>query len=135
MPHTTHAYGFEAKVGGFAGGLSARFTAGESPRPFLLEIDSGGSVTSLSFGDGSREWVERALAARRSGAPHLFYDPLGDGREYVWLSWEGVGQDVMERLVGRQFEEADFLPVPAFAGRARALDTEGRFPPSWGVMF
>ena len=135
MPHTTHAYGFEAKVSGFAGGLSARFTAGESLRSFLLEIDSGGNVTSLSFGDGSREWVARASAARRPGNPHLFYDPLGGGMEYVWLSWEGIEQNVMERLVGQQFEEADFLPAPVFARRARALDPEGRFPPSWGVMF
>jgi hypothetical protein len=135
MPHTTHAYGFEAKVSGFAGGLSARFTAGESARSFLLELDSGGSVTSLSFGDGSREWVEQTLAARRLGAPHLFYDPLDDGMEYVWLSWEGIEQNVMERLVGQQFEEVDFLPTPVFASRARALDPGGRFPPSWGVMF
>ena len=135
MPHTTYAYGFEAKVGEFAGSLSARFTAGGPMRSFLLELDGGGNVTSLSFGDGSREWVERTQAARRLGTPHLFYDPLGDGMEYVWLSWEGIEQDVMERLVGRQFEGADFLPIPAFARRARALDDGGRLPLSWGVMF
>lgn len=69
-------------------------------------------------------------AARRPGNPHLFYDPLGGGIEYVWLSWEGIEPNVMERLVGQQFEEADFLPAPVFARRARALDPEGRFPPS-----
>jgi hypothetical protein len=104
--------------------------AGESLPSFLLEIDSGGSVTSPSFGDGSREWVAWALAARRPGNPHLFYDPLSGGMEYVWLSWEGIEQHVMERLVGQQFEEADFLPAPVFARRTRALDPEGRFPPS-----
>ena len=51
--------------------------------------------------------------------------------EYVWLRWEGIERNVMERLVGQQFEEADFLPAPVFARRARALDPEGRFPPSW----
>jgi len=135
MPHTTHAYGFETKVGGFAGGLSARFTAGESMRSFLLELDRGGNVTSLSFNDGSREWRERAAAAEQSGASYLFYDPLDDGMEYIWLSWGGIERPVMERLIGQQFEGGDFLPNPAFASRARALDTEEQFPRSWGVMF
>jgi hypothetical protein len=135
MPHTTHAYGFEAKVSGFAGGLSARFTAGESLRPFLLELDAGGSVRSLSFEDGSREWRARASAAGHAGAAHLLYDPLEDGMEYVRLSWEGVERHVMERLIGQRFEGVDFLPIPAFAGRARALNPEERFPRSWGVMF
>ena len=134
MPHTTHAYGFEAKVCGFAGGLSARFTAGESLRSFLLEIDSGGDVTSLSFGDDSRERAARA-AAGHPGTPHLLYDPLDDGMEYIWLSWEGIERPVMERLIGRRFEGADFIPIPAFARRARALGPEGQFPASWGVMF
>ncbi len=135
MPQTTFAYGFEAKVGEFAGGLSARFTARESMRSFLLELDCNGSVTSLSFADGSPAWAERSSAARRSGTPHLFYDPLDDGMEYVCLSWEGIERHVMERLIGRQFEGADFLPIPAFARRARALDPGARFPPSWVVMF
>lgn len=59
MPRATHAYGFEMKVAGFAGELGARFAAGESPRPFVLELDRGGSVTSLSFDDGSQEWRSR----------------------------------------------------------------------------
>jgi hypothetical protein len=131
MPHTTHAYGFEEKVIGFAGGLSARCTAGESVRPFLLELDRDGNVTSLSFGGGSRE----RAAAGHPGTPHLLYDPLDDGMEYIWLSWEGIGRPVMERLIGQRFEGADFAPIPAFARRARALDPEGQFPQSWGVMF
>lgn len=135
MPHTTYAYEFEAKVGEFAGGLSARFTAQGAMRPFLLELDRGGSVTSLTFTDDSPGWAERVSAARRTGTPHLFYEPLGDGMEYVWLSWEGVERQDMERLIGRRFEEADFLPIPAFSHRAKALDPGARFPPSWGVMF
>ena len=135
MPHTTHAYGFEEKVVGFAGGLSARCTAGETVRSFLLELDRGGSVRSLSLEGGSQEWRERASAAGHSGTPHLFYDPLDDGMEYIWLSWQGIAQHVMERLIGQRFEGVDFLPVPAFALRARALDRAGRFPRSWGVMF
>jgi hypothetical protein len=133
MPRTTHAYGFEMKVAGFAGELCARFTAGESPRPFILELDRGGSVTSLSFDDGSGEWGGRAK--RRPGGSYLLYDPLDEGKEYIWVSWEGIEQSVMERLSGQQFEQADFVPLPHFARRARALKPEGQFPPSWGVMF
>ena len=55
--------------------------------------------------------------------------------EYVCLIWEGIEGHVMERLIGQQFEGADFLPIPAFAHRARALDPGARFPPSWAVMF
>jgi hypothetical protein len=131
MPHTTHAYGFEEKVGGFANRLSARFTAGESVRPFLLELDRDGNVTTLSFGVGSRE----RAAGGHPGTPHLLYDPLDDGMEYIWLSWEGIELPVMERLIGRRFEGADFIPISAFARRARALEPEGQFPGSWGVMF
>ena len=133
MPRTTHAYGFELKVAGFVGELCARFTAGESLRPFILELDRGGGVTSLSFDDGSREWMGRADGLR--GGPHLFYHPLEGGIEYIWLSWEGVGQSAMERMIGRPFEEADFMPLPHFARRARALEPAGRFPTTWGVMF
>jgi hypothetical protein len=135
MPHTTHAYQFEAKVMEFASGLSARFSAGASMRSFLLELGRDGSVTSLSFEDGSQEWVERTSAARRSGTPHMFYDPLDDGMEYIWLSWEGIAQQVMERLIGQRFEGADFLPIPAFARRARAVVPGERYPLSWGVMY
>ena len=135
MPHTTHAYGFEAKVAGFAGGLSARFSAGEFRRPFLLELDPVGNVTSLSFGNGTQGWRERASAPGPSGAPYLFYDPLDDGMEYLWLSWDGIEQTVMERLIGEEFEGADFRPLPGLAQRARPLGPEQRFPRCWGVMF
>ena len=62
MPRTTHAYGFEMKVAGFAGELCARFTAGQSPRPFVLELDRGGSVTRIQpapVGPGGRlNWIQ-----------------------------------------------------------------------------
>jgi hypothetical protein len=137
MPHTTHAYGFEARVCGFAIEIGARFTTGgrESGRTFLLVLDRNGNVSSLSFSDSSREWRENAWSIVKSEAPHLFYDPLDDGMEYIWLSWKGIEQSVMERLIGQRFEEADFLPIPAFARRAAKLDPEKQLPQSWGVMF
>jgi hypothetical protein len=135
MPHTTNAYMFEFKVSGFAGEMCGRFTTGESPRSFLLILDQNGSVTSMSFDDGSPEWSERVWATTHSETPHLFYNPLDDGREYVWLSWKGIDVSVMERLIGRRFEESDFLPFPQFDHRARKLDPEKQFPQFWGVMF
>src|SRR5687767_8103251 len=135
MPHTTYAYSFEEKVGGFAQELSLRFTTGESLRSFLLVLDLSGNVRSLSFEDGFSQWRDNIQAIIDTDAPHLFYDPLDDGMEYTWLSWKGIEQPVMERLVGQRFEEVDFLPLPAFARRAGKLDPERQFPQSWGVMF
>ena len=104
----------------------ARFTAGESLRPFFLKLDRAGSVTSLRFDDGTQEW--RSQAERRLGGSYLFYDPLDDWKGYVWVSREGVGRDVMERMIGRRFKEADFNPLPNFARRAGALKLGGQFP-------
>jgi hypothetical protein len=135
MPHTTHAYPFEAKVGQFAGELSGRCSSGSSLRSFLLLLARDGNALSLSFEDRSPNWQDRVRAVETSGVPHLFYDPLDDGMEYIWLSWQGIERSVMERLIGQRFEEADFLPMPVFAGRAGKLVREKQFPQSWGVMF
>jgi hypothetical protein len=135
MPHTTYAYRFEGEVGEFARELSVRFTTGESLRSFLLVLDRDGNVSSLSFEADSSEWKEGTRAIVDSEAPHLFYDPLDDGLEYIWLSWSGIEQSVMERLIGQQFEETDFRPIPNFASRAVRLRPAGQFPRSWGVMF
>ena len=108
MPRRTHAYGFEIKVAAFVGELCARIPAGESLRPFILKLDRAGSVTSLRFDDGTQEW--RSQAERRLGGSYLFYDPLDDWKGYVWVSREGVGRDVMERMIGRRFKEAHFNP-------------------------
>lgn len=135
MPHTTYAYGFEGKVGAFAYGLCARFTTGESLRSFLLVLDPNGNVATLSFEDGSAEWRENARATVSSDTPHVFYDPLDDGMEYIWLSWKGIEQSVMERLIGQQFAAADFLPLPHRDRRAEKLRPERQFPQKWGVMF
>src|SRR5438876_6784815 len=107
MPHATHAYPFEAKVGAFGGDLCRRFTAGGALRAFVLVLDDAGSVQALTFADGSPQWRERVQALETAGTPHLFHDPLDDGREYVWLSWHRLERATMERLLGRAFEDAD----------------------------
>jgi hypothetical protein len=135
MPHTTHAYGFEAKVCWFASQMSERFIAGENLCSFLLTLDREGNTLSLSFADGSAEWRARAWAIVDSEGPYLFFDPLDDGKEYIWLSWKLIARGVMERLIGQPFADSDFHPLPAFARRAHPLNPEEPFPESWGVMF
>ena len=76
MPHATHAYPFEAKVGAFGGDLCRRFTAGGALRAFVLVLDDAGSVQALTFADGSPQWRERVQALETAGTPHLFHDPL-----------------------------------------------------------
>ena len=135
MPHTTNAYPFESKVSQFAGELSHRFTTGSTLRSFLLVFDRDGNVLSLTFEDDSPEWHQKPALLASTGLAHLFYDPVDDGMEYIWLSWQGIEQSVMERLIGQRFEESDFAPIPFCAARARKLAKEREFPQSWGVMF
>jgi hypothetical protein len=135
MPHTTHAYEFESKVGQFAADLSARFSAGSALRSFLLTLDPRGDVTGLVFRDGTVRWHDRVAELESSGTSHLFYDPLDDGMEYIWLSWHAVEQSVMERLIGQGFSASDFQPHPVLGSRVERQTPPERFPSSWGVMF
>ncbi len=135
MPHTTHAYPFEAKVGQFAGELSARFSSGSALRSFLLMLDQQGNVLSLLFKDETADWHDRARQLASAGIAHVFYDPLDDGAEYIWLSWQGIEQPVMERLIGQKFDSSDFQPYPALGSRAKRLTPPGQFPSTWDVMF
>ena len=135
MPRDTHAYPFEMKVVLSLGELLARLTNGTALRSFLIILTRDGNVLSLGFKDDSPNWHERVWELRDSGTPHLFYDRLDDGMEYVFLSWQGIERSVMERLLNKRFEEADFLPYPHFAYRAQELVPEKQFPQSWGVMF
>ena len=134
MPHTTIAYPFEWKVGTFAAGLSAQCTSHCSLRSFLVTLSTDGNVTAVNFDDGSPAWRENVRAVEGESVPHVFYDPVDDGMEYTWLSWKGIERNVMERLIGQRFEDADFKPMAVFAHRAQTLDPPGQFPASWGVM-
>jgi outer membrane protein assembly factor BamB len=134
MPHTTIAYPFEWKVGAAAAALSARCSSDFSLRSFLVILSADGNVTALDFNDGSPAWRDGVRAVERESVPHVFYDPIDDGMEYTWLSWQGIERNVMERLIGQRFEDADFIPMSVFAHRARTLEPPGQFPSSWGVM-
>jgi hypothetical protein len=128
MPHTTHAYPFELKVGQFAGEFSRRFSGNSALRSFLLTLDPQGNVVSLVFEDGTTGWHSRARELESAGTAHLFCDPLGDGMEYLWLSWHAIEQSVMERLIDQGFTASDFQASAVFASRAKRLDAAGAIP-------
>src|SRR5215210_2284097 len=104
MPHTTAAYYFEGKVAEWAARLAYQMT-GQHDSTFVMVF-------------GSDDTVRVTLVPRRRGAellkqerplegaePYLVYDPF-EAPEYCWLSWQGISQEVMERLIGKKFEEA-----------------------------
>src|ERR1041384_8272617 len=62
-----------------------RFSAGAALRSFLLTLDEQGNVVSLVFEDGSAGWHDRLRELEEAGTGHMFYDPLEDGREFIWL--------------------------------------------------
>jgi hypothetical protein len=133
MPHTTHAYPFESRIGRFAAALSLRCSADDALRSFLLTLSPRGDVMSLTFDGGAQGWHEHTAALKAANTPHLLYDPLDDGAEYIWLHWHHIEQDVMERLLDQRFTDDDLQPAPWLPGRASPpLE---RVPASWGVMF
>jgi hypothetical protein len=132
MPHTTHAYPFEAKVAALAHQLCQQLSSGAKLRSFLLLLDERGNVRSLTF-DSLARLQELVQEARQSGTPHLFFDPLDDGREYIWLSWEQISQSTLECLTGQPFVDSDFVPFARLG--ARVQEPPQTFPHSWGVMF
>jgi hypothetical protein len=135
MPHATHAYQFEAKVATLAGDLCSRFVGGESLRSFMLVLDQNGEVSALHFNDGSLDWIARRTELQDFALPYLFFDPLDDGEEYIWLEWKDVARTAMERLIGQRFDDSDFRPMAHFAERAPELNPPLQFPRSWRVMF
>ena len=110
-------------------------TAGTCLRSFLLTFDRSGNVISMVFKDSSLGWHKDVRALKSSAVPHFCYDPLDDGMEYIWLSWQSLERQVMERLIGQRFEETDFLPIPAYFARKGNLPLDKEFPVSWEVMF
>ena len=133
MPRTTFAYGFESKVGEFAHKICARFAPDKYLHTFLLILDKNGGEPALIFRDDSPEWEKIVKKARNEDFPHIFYEPLDDGKEYIWLGWHEIDRAAMESLIGQPFEEKDFLPL--YGHRAQPLDSHEPFPESWGVMF
>jgi hypothetical protein len=124
MPHSTVAYPFEGKVGAWAADLSQARTG--TLRSFLLTLvpDGAGNSFTLDFPAGDpRQAKERLQAA---GTPFLFFDPF-DAPVYTWLEWHHIARPAMERLLGRELADTDFISVKGGGRRP--------YPESWGVMF
>jgi hypothetical protein len=135
MPHTTFAYPFEGKVGDFAGKLAEDAGVDVRLQSYILTFDSNGNPSSPNFNPPSSGWFETTSALEFAGISYLFYNPLDDGMEYIWLSWANIDRSVMERLLNERFQDSDFLPLTAFVQRANRLTQAGEFPTSWSIMF
>jgi hypothetical protein len=131
MPHSTHAYVFELKVGEFAAQLSRPLT-GEA-RTFLIVFGEDGAARSVIFESPTPSWHDFVDELRAAGRPYLFYDPF-DLPEYAYLTWHKLEQTVMEQLIGQDFQESDFVRYKELS-RAPALSPANSYPASWAVMF
>jgi hypothetical protein len=131
MPHTTCEYGFEWKILAVVQEMILSRTGSLSE--CLIVLDGGGEVNSLFQIAPSEGWSSAKKSLLAEGRPYIFFDPF-DAPDYAWLDWSGVDRPTMERLVGRPFEESDFVPVRRLR-RAGQLDPPKSYPESWGVMF
>ena len=132
MPHATHGYLFESQVLKFVHELSEKFTNQDSK--LLIEFNESGSSKSIHFeSPGSSIYELRSQMVAR-GCPYIFYDPF-DLPEYMFLCWNQVEQATMERLIGRKFEESEFVKNSLPMNSAPDLQSPNAFPASWQVMF
>jgi hypothetical protein len=124
VPHATSKYGFEWKILEWASKLSGAFT-GSPHFPFLVLLNAAGAAERVVFGSApethdAQEWTSLCEGA----SAWLAYDPF-DGPVYTYLSWDGLDQPTMERLVGSAFGPQDLTAEGLTIG----------FPRKWGVMF
>ncbi len=127
MPHSTCRFPFEWKIREWVAGLS-RTLAGDAHYPLLILLTAEGVVQRIVLGPSPQthddgEWE----ALRRTASAWLSYDPF-EGPEYQYVSWEGITQSTIERLLGSALGPADLTAQPA------APETIP-FPEKWGVMF
>ena len=132
MPHATFRFPFEFKMLSWAADLSSLMT-GEN-RCFLLILDSEGAVRQLLFGENEYDYDrETWQVAMQSNPCWLLYHPF-DGPVHTYMQWQNIQRTTLERLMGKQFEEADFAKkfLPQFP---QTVDERVEFPASWNVMF
>lgn len=127
MPRATHEYPFEQIV---AAGISARVDglldfAGPAAS-YLLVLDDDGSL-AVSVHPMHIYPKQRLESTKASGKSFVFYDPLEDGMEYIWLQWHQIDLPTMEHLIGGTFDARDFISSRS----GKAID----YPEIWSVMF
>jgi hypothetical protein len=124
VPRATHKYPFEWRILEWACKLSGAFT-GSPHYPFLVLLDAAGVAERVVFGSAPETHDEKEWSSLREGAgAWLAYDPF-DGPVYTYLSWDGLDQPTMERLVGSRLGQEDLM----------AEGVTIAFPRKWGVMF
>lgn len=131
MPRTTHQFPFERKVAqgiGLLISMSKRL-AGSNARPplVLLLFDETKDLARVRY-YGDRTGLYDMLKQRSTAdASFLYYDPVDDGLEYIYLCWHHISREKMERLMGVAFSAIDFI---SYDGKEKAT-----YPASWNVMF
>jgi hypothetical protein len=124
MLRATNKYRFEWTILKWASKVSQAF-CGNAHYPFLILFNASGVADRLVFGSAAETHNENDWKQLRGRGPGwLEYDPF-EGPEYQYLSWEGLDQQTLERLIGTTFGPEDF----SADGETTA------FPSKWGVMF
>jgi hypothetical protein len=124
LPRATSKYGFEWKILQWASSLSRTFT-GHPHFPFLVLMNTDGVADRLVFGSGPEQHDEAHWRQLQDTAPAwMAYDPF-EGPVYQYLSWKGIDQRTVERLIGTSLLPQDFT----------AAGVTIAFPENWGVMF
>ena len=127
MPRTTHEYPFEQQVAAGIGARVERLLEFAGPASsYLLILNSDGSL-ALSVYPMDMYPKQQLESLRASGKSFVFYDPLEDGMEYIWLQWHQIDLATMENLIGRTFDSADFVGNTS----SKVID----YPGNWSVMF
>ena len=132
MPRATAKFWFEWKIVEWAVHLS-EMLAGEN-RCFLLTADADGAVRQLLIGEDEYNHDRETWSALKQSCKRwLFYHPF-DGPVYTYMAWQGMERSTIERLMGKSFEEADFVAMGS-SGSQGTKSEPIEFPSSWSVMF
>jgi hypothetical protein len=132
VPRSSAKFQFEWKMMSWAIHLS-EMLAGEN-RCFLLTTDADGAVRQLLIGEDEYQYDQETWGVlMQSRQCWLFYHPF-DGPVYTYMEWQSMERSTIERLMGKGFEEADFIEM-GHPGSQRTKSEPMEFPSSWRVMF
>lgn len=127
MPRTTQEYSFEHLVAAGIGARVERLLDFAGPAAsYLLVLNTNGSL-ALSVHPMGLYPKEQLESIKASGKSFVFYGPLEDGMEYIWLQWHKLDLATMEGLIGGTFDAGDLVSTKS----GKAID----YPESWSVMF
>jgi hypothetical protein len=125
MPHATNRYMFEMRIAFAVGELHTRLALPGDPgdeTEWLFLLQSSGDFRRAEVGS---DWLARRAEHAERGDGWIY--GARPEFDYTWLEWGNIPRAVFERLMGRPFDDADFIST-----------RDGKhqpYPESWGVMF